>query len=146
MNTGYIDLLHKRIAELDNDDFDLEVWKGSTSLLLTRVFGEDNSYSKEINDLKIDFSSWSLRDATSEYNPKETAKRRGREILELAVAELQFSASEQASGQNFIELFPNNAEKLETAIANKDEEALNSFLSKEGKIKLVQLLTKLLLK
>ena len=76
---------------LIEDDFDLELWKSTTILLLTRIFGEENAYSKEINNLKVDYSSWSLRDAPVNYNPKEACKKAGQEILELAIAELSLT-------------------------------------------------------
>ena len=82
MNTAYLELLKNRIDGLAEKDFDLEVWKSGTALLLTRIFGKGNSYSNEIENLKVDFSSWSLRDATSDYNPKETCKRSGRDCEE----------------------------------------------------------------
>ena len=90
---------------LIEDDFDLELWKSTTILLLTRIFGEENAYSKEINNLKADYSSWSLRDATANYNPKEACKKAGQEILELAIAELSLKQHQAKSNENITTSF-----------------------------------------
>ena len=146
MKTEYIELLKKRIDGLANKDFDLEVWKSGTTILLSRIFGKRNSYSKEIEDLKVDYSSWSLRDATSDYNPKETCKRIGGEILELALAELQLSTNKEKSIQSITEMLEDKSGKLKEAIENKDEKVILSLLNKEDKNHLTRLLVKLLVK
>ncbi len=144
MKTEYIDLLNKRIDRLAEKDFDLDVWKSGTTILLRLIFGKGNSYSKEIEDLKVDYSSWSLRDATSDYNPKETCKRCGHEILELAIVELKLSKNKEKSIQSFSGLLQDKSGKLEEAIANKDEQAILNLLNKENKDHLTRLLAKLL--
>lgn len=145
MKTAYIELLKKRIDGLAEKDFDLEVWRTGTALLLTNIFGKGNSYSSEIADLKVDYSSWSLRDATSDYNPKETCKRRGREILELALAELPQLTNQKMAIKTIKSIVQDKSGKLEIAIANKDEKAILSLLNKENKDRLTRLLAKLLL-
>lgn len=145
MKTEYIKLLKNRIDGLAEKDFDLEVWRSGTALLLTNIFGNGNSYSNEIEDLKVDYSSWSLRDATSDYNPKETCKRRGREILEIALAELHKLPNQKNALQTINSILQDKSGKLEIAIANKDEKAILSLLKKENKDHLTRLLAKLLL-
>ena len=144
MKTAYIELLKNRIDGIAEKDFDLEVWRSGTALLLTRIFGKGNSFSSEIEDLKVDYSSWSLRDATSDYNPKETCKRRGREILELAVAELDQLTNQEMVIQTIKSILQDKSGKLEEAIANKDEKAILSLLNKENKDHLTRLLAKIL--
>lgn len=144
MKTEYIELLKKRIDRLAEKDFDLEVWKSGTTILLSLIFGKGNSYSKEIEDLKVDYSSWSLRDATSDYNPKETCKRCGREILELAIVEFKLSKNKEKSIQSITGLLQDKSGKLEEAITNKDEQAILNLLNKENKDHLIRLLAKLL--
>jgi len=146
MNATYTPLLQKRIDDLEQKDFDLEVWKSGTALLLTRIFGEANTYTKEVEALKVEHSSWALRDATAEFNPKETCKRSGRDILELALAELQLSIKQEKSINTISEILQNKSGNLETAIANKDEEAILALLNKENKEQLAKLLAKLLAK
>ena len=144
MKTAYIDLLEKRMDGLTHKDYELEVWKNGTALLLTRIFGKGNSYSNELEGLNVDYSSWSLRDATADYNPKETCKRRCRDILELALAELHLSTNQEKSLQSITGILQDKSGKLEEAIVNKDEEAILILLNKENKDHLVRLLAKLL--
>ena len=144
MKTAYIDLLEKRMDGLADKDYELTVWKSGTALLLTRIFGKGNSYSNELEGLKVDYSSWSLRDATADYNPKETCKRSCRDILELALAELHLSTNQEKSLQSITGILQDKSGKLEEAIVNKDEQAILILLNKENKDHLVRLLAKLL--
>ena len=145
MNATYIGILNKRLDELNSDDFDLDVWKNGTSLLLSRIFGENSAYIKAVDELKIDFSSWTLRDATSEYNPKESAKRQGREILELAVAELQSLATQETNLLDLSNVIGDKADELVQVVTKKDEASLRKLLKKESKENLADLLIRVLL-
>ncbi|MEN8251141.1 MAG: hypothetical protein ABFS32_19565 [Bacteroidota bacterium] len=144
MSAAYIELLQKRIDGLAEKDYDLEVWKNGTALLLSRIYGEGNPYTREVEALKVDFSSWSLRDATSDYNPKETCKRLGREILELSIAELQLPTQEEKAKQTITNMLQDKSGKFAEAIAQKDEQAMLDLLKKENKEYLAGLLVKLL--
>jgi hypothetical protein len=146
MNKASIELLNKRIEGLDKKDFDLEAWKSGSALLLTRIFGDGNSYAKGINDLKVDYSSWSLRDATADYNPRESCKRIGREIIELAIAELQLPPDQHKAAPDVTDILVDKSGELTEAIANKDEKAMLNLLNKEKKDKLAKLLVKFLAK
>jgi len=76
MKDKYIELLNRQFTKLEDVDFDLEAWKASTIAVLNRVFGETDLRVKQIEQLKIDYSSWALRDSNSNYKPIETAKKR----------------------------------------------------------------------
>ena len=89
MAEKYVKLLRSQVKKLDAEDFDLEAWKSSTVSLLTRIFGEDDGKVKEIFHLKIDYGSWVLRDAKASYKPLESCKRKGLEILEASIIELE---------------------------------------------------------
>ncbi len=89
MKSQFIKLLSKQIDKLENDSFDLEAWKTSAIAVLHRVFGETDSRAKQISDLKIDYSSWMLRDSNSNYKPVETAKLKGKEIIKTAIEEIE---------------------------------------------------------
>ena len=143
MKTTFIELLKTRIERLSDEDYELEVWKTGTTLLLERIFGSGNSYSKEIDSLKVDYSSWNLRDATSEYNPKETCKLQGREVLELAVAELSMPVEEKSS-IDFSVFLEDKSGKLQSLLAQRDEAAVFKLLMKEKKEQLARLLVKLM--
>ncbi|NQZ76135.1 MAG: hypothetical protein HRT61_08500 [Ekhidna sp.] len=106
MKTQYIKLLKKQIEKLELESFDLEAWKTSTISVLHRIFGETDPRAKQIDHLKIDYSSWALRDSDSNYKPIETAKRKGKEVLITAIDEIEiFGAPESGTseilGQDF---------------------------------------------
>jgi len=143
MNRAYIKLLQKRIEDLDAKNYNLAVWQNVTTLLLSRIFGAGNNYTKEVEGLKVEHSSWALRDATADYNPKETSKQLGREILELAIAELEFSNQADSTRNAVIRMLQNRSEKLAEAITQQDATALLALLKKEGKEYLAGLLVKL---
>ena len=145
MSSTYIKLLQKRIDGLAEKDFNLEVWKSSSALLLTRIFGENNPYSKEIESLKVDFSSWSLRDATSDYNPRETCKRLGRESLEMAIEELKIESKKEDFNAVKLEMLKSHSEDLATAVKQKDKQTVLEILKKTSKAELSNLLVKILL-
>ncbi|WP_421874413.1 hypothetical protein [Marinoscillum sp.] len=88
MKKQFVKLLEKQIDKLEAEDFDLEAWKSSSISILTRIFGEDSPKVKQIDQLKIDYSSWALRDSNSQYKPVESCKRKGREILSTAIDEI----------------------------------------------------------
>ncbi len=91
----YIKLLKKQISKLEEETFDLEAWKTSAITVLHRIFGETDLRAKQIENLKIDYSSWALRDSNSNYKPIETAKLKGKEVLNTAIDEIEiFGAPE----------------------------------------------------
>ncbi|MFY0688155.1 MAG: hypothetical protein JXQ90_13370 [Cyclobacteriaceae bacterium] len=89
MKAQYVILLRKQVEKLETDAFDLETWKGGTLSLLIRIFGKDNPRVKLIQELRIDYGSWALRDSNSGYNPKESCKIKGKDVLEGAIDEIE---------------------------------------------------------
>ena len=74
---------------------------------MQRVFGERDPRIKQVENLKIDYSSWALRDSNSHYKPVETAKLKGKEIMITAIEEIEiFGAPENQAteilGQDFV--------------------------------------------
>lgn len=107
MKSQYIKLLKKQINKLQEESFDLEAWKTSAITVLHRIFGESDPRAKQIENLKIDYSSWALRDSNSNYKPIETAKLKGKEVLITAIDEIEiFGApenhTEEVLGQDFV--------------------------------------------
>jgi hypothetical protein len=127
MKEKYIQLISKRIEKLDAEDFDLEAWKDSTISVIERIFGEEDSVIKRISDLKIDYSSWALRDATSTYNPAETCKKKGREILNTLIEEIDLLGVRQ-DAPDLKELLEKNLSQTQVTKIN---EALESGKTKE---------------
>jgi hypothetical protein len=93
-----IALLNSRIERLHAPNFDLEAWKDGTIVLLDRLFGAGNAKSKHIEQIRYEFNSWELRDATGSSDLRESCKRRGEEILNVAIEEISlYGAAVQQS-------------------------------------------------
>jgi hypothetical protein len=88
-HTKEILLLQKQHDKLELTDFDLEAWKSGAVIILERLFGEDNQKIRQIEKIKYDQSSWALREAKGSKNMMETCKKQGREILQIAMDELE---------------------------------------------------------
>ena len=84
-----IALLKEQIEKLKHKSFDLDAWKNQTLLFLNRIFGASHPIVKMILDLKYDYSSWHLRDATGNEKSDDPVKMQAREILEAAIHELE---------------------------------------------------------
>lgn len=84
-----IEVIQNQIQKLNVKDFDLNVWKNSTILLLERIFGQETKKIESIQNIKYDKGSWVLRDETGYANSMEVCKKLGREILEEAILELE---------------------------------------------------------
>ncbi len=84
-----ITLLKKQREKLTEKSFDLEAWKNQTTLFLQRIFGANHNIVKMIAELKYDYSSWTLRDATGNEKTDDPVKMQADEILEAAIMELE---------------------------------------------------------
>lgn len=101
MNEQEIKILESRIEKLRAPDFDLEAWKGATIVILDRIFGAGNQKSTQISNIKYEQSSWALRDASGSKNLIDSCKKRGEEVLRVAVEELEFlGLPDEVSQQN----------------------------------------------
>lgn len=89
MYENEVKLLRNRVEKLTAEGFDLEAWKDGTIVLLNRIFGEDNQKSRQIEKIRFELNSWSLRDAKGSKNLIESCKKRGEEILQVAIEELE---------------------------------------------------------
>lgn len=81
-------LLKGQLKKLNSRDFDLEAWKSSTAAVLSMAFGAEDPLVLEIQKLKIDYGSWALRDAKGSYDPIETCKKVGKEVIEIALSQI----------------------------------------------------------
>ena len=137
MKSQYIKLLKKQIEKLESEDFDLEAWKSSAISVISRVFGKEDIRSEQIEKLKIDYSSWALRDSNANYKPVESAKRMGREILLTAIEEIElFGAPENHSSEVLGKEFAKDLNSMIETDRKKHFEGMK-------KDKLVELLMKL---
>jgi len=124
-------LLKRQVQKLSSEDFDLEAWKNSAISVLTRIFGEDNSRIEQVENLKIDYGSWALRDAKASYNPLESCKKVGKEIIESAIDEIEIFDNEG----HFIDINKLLESKLKSSDFKAIMEVLNSSENKPDKRK-----------
>ncbi|WP_462253907.1 hypothetical protein [Ekhidna sp.] len=138
MKTQYIKLLKKQVGKLEEDSFELEAWKTSSITVIERIFGKEDIRAKKIEELKIDYSSWALRDSNSNYKPVEIAKLKGKEILTTAIDEIElFGAPEN---QTMDVLGKDFAKKLQ----NMNSQERKKHFTEMKKGELVDLLIRLL--
>lgn len=115
------ELIKRQIDKLDQEPFDLEAWKSSAHAILKRIFGDFDPRLKQIEGLRIDYSSWALRDSNSKYKPIESSKNVGREIMQSALEEIEvFGIDGSAKG---IEAYfePSTYSKLQEPELNEEE-------------------------
>ena len=138
MKSQYIKLLKKQIDKLEDEAFDLEAWKMSAITVLHRVFGENDPRAKQIDTLKIDYSSWMLRDSDSNYKPVETAKLKGREVLKTAIDEIEiFGAPENHASDMLGKEFTKDLQ----AMSEKERKKHFEGMKKEKLVELLMTLT-----
>ncbi|MEQ8414630.1 MAG: hypothetical protein RIF36_27860 [Imperialibacter sp.] len=134
--------------KLNEKEFDLEAWKASAVSLFSRTFGATDPKIKQIHDLKIDYSSWALRDAPSTYHPLDSCKKLGREVVLSAIDEIElFGLPEQKDLRKLLgEVYSEAEVKQIVALAGveKKEPELKKLLDKAGNQKNVALIMKLL--
>ena len=87
----HISMLQGQIDKLDQKPFDLESWKKYTIVLLSSIFGDDSQKIKQVEKIEYEYTSWSLRDTTGHSSYLESCKKLGREILQVAIMELEDS-------------------------------------------------------
>ena len=134
----HINLLKRQIDRLNSPDFDLEAWKGSTLVLLERIFGPQTQKISQIEQIRYDFGSWSLRDASASVSPLESCKRRAREILEMTIDELEnLESSMEAPGPNGQIIKDALEEELKMSQFREVKNILNSTEPDESKKKKV---------
>jgi hypothetical protein len=88
MKKKYIELLNRQIQRLEDPKLDLEGWKSTVVNTLDRIFDSSDSRIEALKELRVDYGSWALRDATADYDPVVAAKSKGREILMAVIDEI----------------------------------------------------------
>jgi hypothetical protein len=87
-------ILQRHLDKLSDKDFDLDAWKSGVSASIKQIFPDNWSLSSQIENLKIENSSWTLRDSGADHNPLESAKKKGLALLESAMDELELSVTD----------------------------------------------------
>lgn len=118
-----IELIKRQIENLEKKDFNLEAWKTSTKLVLERIFGGGSQKIREIDRIRYDLSSWTMRDTMGTSSTMDTCKKTGRAILEMAIQELEILGEEAAASQSDLV----SVSLIRTAL----EEELKGFQLKE---------------
>ncbi len=134
------------IAALDQKNFDLEAWKIRASLIIKKLFGENDEKNVLIKNLKYDYSSWNLRD-NSGGNQHDGIKIKARGIIESAITEIslvkdepyimkvvaqeltgfEFSALKQCL-QNSVNIVPELEKFVEGLAINKKDAILTQLI------------------
>ncbi len=152
----YITLLKNQLEKLEREEFDFEAWKTSTVIILTRIFGPADVKIKQLESLRVEYgSSWSMRAVSGSFDPISSSKKQGREIVEVAINELELYGEEILSpcGQLVEDslsevLTVADYKALQGIITEQDaikkNEALNKFLKKLSKDELTMVLTHIL--
>lgn len=138
MTKKFMQLIQRQIDKLKQDDFDLDAWKAGTTTILQRVLGESTPHIKQIDSLKIDYSSWALRDSNSSYNPIETCKKKGKAILESAMEEIEiFGAEEKEKETAFSKLSEILKKEEIKSLQEGDRSKVLTGMKKEKLIKMI---------
>jgi hypothetical protein len=87
-------ILQRHLDKLSDKDFDLDAWKSGVSATIKQIFPDNWSLSSQIENLKIENSSWTLRDSGADHNPLASAKKKGLALLESAMDELDLSVTD----------------------------------------------------
>jgi len=155
MYENEINLVKQQIQTLEAKKFDLEAWKASTLIFLSRIFGPSSELVRQIRELKYDYSSWNLRDTWGGVHQTDPVRTRAKEILEAAIAELEsFKSPAVSSPQSDVldtfkkELTGRDMDELNKIMTLSEierEGKLRSFLSAKEKNLLVSILVEHLL-
>jgi hypothetical protein len=101
MTEKQIELLRGQINKLSDSNFDIEAWKQSTNILLSRIFGANSQALKSLD--KITFSSFGIYGggASSFHSDNLTnCKKQGKDILEACISELEAFGTPEQSQSN----------------------------------------------
>ncbi|MEL6562706.1 MAG: hypothetical protein AAFQ94_31345, partial [Bacteroidota bacterium] len=103
----FITILEKQLEALSAKDFDLEAWKKGTIARLSSVYGPEDPRIEQLEDIKIDYSSWALRDSDSSYKPVESCKKVGKAIVEAIIDDVRvfgFTQTETKDNSSLLSL------------------------------------------
>ena len=147
MKNAETSVLKELLSSFDDKTFDLDVWKIKASILIKKIFGEDDEKLSMIKSLHYDYSSWSLRDKTG-VNQPDTVKEQAKGIIETAILELSLSDVRSSP----LEILKDNLTEEEyttllTVIDKKElsEEEFLKYFSKIAQDKKDKVLSKVIL-
>jgi len=152
MRTNEEAALTDLLKAIDQKGFEFDSWKIKASIILKKIFGDDDPKAAIIEQLNYNFSSWALRDSSG-GKQNDMVKEKARKIIEASLSEL--TLSDNKSG--IIEIIKNEISvdefnSLMDCVENSTSDNV-TFIEQIGKIApskkdqlLAQLLKKLLSK
>lgn len=97
MTDKQIELINKQLEKLESPDFDLEGWKSSSIVILSRIFGDNYSGIKALQNIK--YSSSDIGGV--QWDNLTSCKKQGKDILGACITELEtFGQPEQKKTNN----------------------------------------------
>jgi hypothetical protein len=97
MTEKQIELINKQLVKIDSQDFDLEGWKSSSIVILSRIFGDSYTGIKALE--KIVYSGSIIGDAR--WDNLKSCKKQGKDILSACITELEtFGQPELKQSEN----------------------------------------------
>jgi hypothetical protein len=115
-------ILGELLDDIDSKAFELEAWKKKATLVLKKIFGDNDEKLSMIEKLHYEFSSWSLRDSSGGTS-YDKVKENARKIIEAAIAELQLTTD-----NNLV------IETLKDELSGKEFAALQSITENQENI------------
>jgi hypothetical protein len=100
-----IELINNQIDKLKIQGINIDAWKSSTIILLTRIFGDNYRGINEIESIKLQTGGIN----NTIWNNLETCKKQGEEILKSCIIELEnfIDESNMKSENKIVALFTN---------------------------------------
>ena len=100
-----IELINNQIDKLKIDGLNIDAWKSSTIILLTRIFGDNYRGINEIESIQLQTGGIN----NTFWNNLETCKKQGEEILKSSIIELEnfINESNVKSENKILELLTN---------------------------------------
>jgi hypothetical protein len=90
MSKKEIELIKGQIDKLSDSHFDVDSWKSSTNVILSRIFGSNYEGIKSIKSIRHSAGGISFGGQDSAFwDNKETCKKQGRDILGACIKELE---------------------------------------------------------
>ena len=105
MSDKAIDLLKGQLNKIEEPKFDLDSWKSSTSIILSRIFGDNYQGTKSINKIKLTGGGWSFGGSGTYWDNMESCKTQARDIIIACINELEtFGLPEKKDGSSGINI------------------------------------------
>lgn len=144
-----IAILEKQIAALEAKDFDLEAWKKGAIARLSSIYPEDNIHIIQLQEIKIDYSSWALRDSNADYKPIDSCKKVGKTIIESVIDDLKVfglpkSCETSEPGDLLSKVEKSKRETFEKLMENPTDKAFHKHLMELTKRELSDLVVVLM--